>query len=75
MFNFIFKAGLLRWRGYAFLAGVDHGCYDMIKETRRHLDVCRRKTLIIALCYTLPLLKHVLRCGKFHLLQSGCGDV
>ena len=35
MFNFTFKAELLRWRGYAFLAGADHGRYEKEKWTRR----------------------------------------
>ena len=35
MFDFTFEAGLLRWRGYAFLAGADHGCYEKEIWTRQ----------------------------------------
>ena len=33
LFNFTFKVGLLRWRGYAFLAGADHANNEIIKRT------------------------------------------
>ena len=42
MFNFIFRAELLRWRGYAFLAGADHERYGKVKWTRRYLLGHRR---------------------------------
>ena len=42
MFNFTFKAGLLRRRGYAFLAGADHGRCEKEKWTRRYLLGHRR---------------------------------
>ncbi len=35
MFNFTFKAGLLRWKGCAFLAGADHERYGKVKWTRQ----------------------------------------
>ena len=35
MFSFTFEAGLLRWRGYAFLAGADHERYGKVKWTRQ----------------------------------------
>ena len=31
----MFKVGLLRWRGYAFLAGADHERYEKAKWTRQ----------------------------------------
>ena len=55
MFNFTFKAGLLRWRSYAFLAGADHANNEIIKWTRQNnlqsatvplqvvIGLCRRK--------------------------------
>ena len=35
MFSFTFEAGLLRWRGYVFLAGADHERYGKVKWTRQ----------------------------------------
>ena len=35
IFNFTFEAGLLRWRGYVFLAGADHERYGKVKWTRQ----------------------------------------
>ena len=35
LFNFMFKTGLLRRRGYAFLTGADHGYCEIKRRTRQ----------------------------------------